>query len=324
MKSRILFYFKDHLNEFISGEKISKDLNVSRAAIWKHMQALKSEGYEFESQSRRGYCLRAIPDRVGPEEVLPLLHTQTFGRSYYYANQVDSTNQWAKSLANEGAPEGTVVIAEEQAAGKGRLQRGWYSPAYQGMWMSLILRPKFLPQDAPKMTLLMAVAIAKVLRNLEIPVGIKWPNDILLNGKKIVGILTEISAEIEQIHYIVVGIGLNINISQEDIPKELQEIATSLFIHSEKKWQRSAIIADFLLEVEALYNEAQENGFAKILEMWRDLNITLGSDVRVVSGEESFEGKAIELDPSGALWVEKSDGSRLMVQAGDVSIRSKM
>ena len=324
MKSKILSYFNERPDEFVSGEKISKDFQVSRAAIWKHMQALKAEGYDFESQSRRGYRLKSVPDRVSQETVFPLLQTKYLGRTYYYINQIDSTNQEAKKLANEGAPEGTIIIAEEQSMGKGRLHRGWYSPAYGGMWLSMILRPTFLPQDAPKMTLLMAVAIAIVLNNRGIPGKIKWPNDILLDGKKIVGILTEISAEIEQIHYIVVGVGLNINIPMEEFPEELHEIATSLSTYSGKKWLRSEIVVDFLLEVEILYEKAKKEGFEEILDLWRKYSITLGSDVRVISGDYSFDGKAIDIDPSGALWVEKNDGSREMVQAGDVSIRSKV
>lgn len=321
MKSRILGYFTANPEEYISGEKISKELNVSRAAVWKYMQALKLEGYEFESQSRRGYRLKALPDYVAAEIVDPFLKTQYMGREYYYVKNVDSTNQLAKKLANEGVAEGTVVVAEEQSTGKGRLQRGWYSPPYKGMWLSMILRPEFLPQEAPKMTLLIAVAIAKILNRRGIPAGIKWPNDILLDGKKIVGILTELSAEMERIHYVVVGTGLNINITEDEMPKEIREVATSLYAFTGKKWNRAEIIADFLLEVEILYEIVKAKGFEEIFDMWRELNITLGREVRVIFNDKSYEGVARDIDSSGALLIEKKDGTQELVQAGDVSIR---
>jgi len=322
LKTRILTYFAENPDEFVSGEKISKELNVSRAAIWKHMQALKAEGYEFESQSRRGYRLIGVPaDRVTGEAVALLLKTKYLGRNYYYAEQVNTTNQWAKELANDGAADGTVVVAEEQVAGKGRLQRGWFSPPNKGMWLSMILRPEFLPQEAPKMTLLIAVAIAKVLNQRGIPAGIKWPNDVLLGERKIVGILTELSAEMERIHHVVVGVGLNINVTEEDLPEEIREVAGSLFMYTRKMWDRAELIADFLLEVEYLYEGVKKSGFDEVFSLWKEMSITLGAEVRVIFGEQSYEGKAVDLDASGALWIEKPDGTRELVQAGDVSIR---
>ena len=323
MKKKILEYFQDHLGDFISGEKISKELDVSRSAIWKYMQNLRAQGYEFESQSRKSYCLRTLPDRLSPEIVIPKLKTIAFGRTYCYDKQMDTTNRVAKELATQGAVEGTVVVAEEQIGGKGRLQRGWFSPAQKGMWLSIILRPTFSPADAPKVTFLSAVAMAKVLRRYDIDAGIKWPNDILVNNKKIVGILTELSAEVDQIHYVVTGIGLNINIDSADFPEELQEIATSMKICTGKTWDRSEIVSEFLVELEKMYNHILENGFDELFVEWSELNVTLGEEVLVVSGDSSYEGRAIELDPSGGLWVQTLDGNRELVQAGDVSIRTK-
>lgn len=322
MRSKILSYFLNHPGEYISGEKISEDLNISRAAVWKHLKALKEEGYQFDSQSRKGYLLQSIPDLVSEELVVPRLLTKYLGRRYKYFKEVDSTNQKARELANQGAPEGTVVISETQNQGKGRLQRGWFSPMYKGIWLSLILRPHFLPQEAPKMTLLIAVAIAKVLRANQIPIGIKWPNDLLLEGRKMVGILTELSAEIEQIHYVIVGIGININIAKQEFPLDLQESATSLQDFSGRSWRREKIVAEILAEIEKLYDHVLENGFAEVFRLWKEMNITLGSEVRVLCGDGFYEGVATDLDASGALWVQKNDGTKELVQAGDVSIRS--
>lgn len=322
MRSKILSYFLNHPGEYVSGEKISEDLHISRAAVWKHLKVLRNEGYQFDSQVRKGYLLLEIPDLVSEEVVMPHLKTKYVGRNYKYLKEVDSTNQKAKELASQGAIEGTVVIAETQNHGKGRLQRGWFSPAYRGIWLSVILRPRFLPQEAPKMTLLAAVAVAKVLRDHQVPVGIKWPNDLLIGSKKIVGILTELSAEIEQIHYVVLGIGVNINIRQDDFSPELQEIATSLQDISGVPWRREKLVAEMLAEIERLYDAVQENGFAEIFQLWRKMNITLGSEVTVLCGDISYEGVATDLDESGSLWIQKTDGTRELVQAGDVSIRS--
>ena len=323
MKKKILEYFQEHLGDFVSGEKISKELEVSRSAIWKYMQMLRADGYDFESQSRKGYCLKVLPDQLSPEITIPNLKTIAFGRAYCYEKQIDTTNRLAKELANHGAVEGTIVVAEEQVGGKGRLQRGWFSPAYKGMWLSIVLRPTFSPSEAPKVTFLFAVAMAKVLRRHGIDAGIKWPNDILVNNKKIVGILTELSAEVDQIHYVVTGIGLNINIDSDDFPDELHKIATSMKMCTGKHWDRSKIVAEFLAELEKLYYYILKNGFEELFQEWIKLNVTLGADVLVLSGDSSYEGKAIELDSSGGLWVQTLDGNKELVQAGDVSIRAK-
>ena len=305
----------------VSGEEMSASLGVSRAAVWKQMNTLKEQGYVIESHPRRGYRLISGPDRVSEEEVIPFLKTESLGRTYYYKDQVDSTNHWGKELAVQGAPEGTVTVAEEQVGGIGRMRRGWFAPFGKGIWFSLILRPPFMPYEAPKITLMAAVSVAETFIAHGIPCQIKWPNDILINGKKLVGILTEMSAEVEGIHHVVIGIGINVNFAKEDFPEELQEIVTSLSLAKGEPLNRAELFADILFNLEKDYHQVLKSGFTEIFDRWRKLSATLNQSVRVIGPTETFEGVATELDESGALWVERTDGVRELVQAGDVSVR---
>ena len=196
MRKRILELLRNSKGTPVSGEEISKELEVSRTAIWKHIQALKNEGYEIESVPKRGYILREVPDRLFPQEILSRLQTKWLGRNICYRDSVDSSNNLAKALANEGCENGLLVVAEEQGAGKGRLSRGWISPYAKGIWFSVVLKPPFLPQEASKCTLLAAVAVVKSINKIAgVHAAIKWPNDVLLLGRKLVGILTEMNAE---------------------------------------------------------------------------------------------------------------------------------
>ena len=300
---------------------MSKEVGVTRAAIWKQINHLKSLGYAIDSTPRMGYRLMASPDLLLPEEIWSRYDSKTFGQRIYYFTRVDSTNVTSKKLAQEGAPHGTLVIAEEQDIGKGRLGRSWSSPR-GGLWLSMILRPKLPPQDAPKLTLLTAVAVAETLRALEnMQVSIKWPNDILLRGKKVCGILTELSAEMDAINYVVIGIGLNINNS--DFSEELREGATSVSIEKGDYFDRLHILTELLKSFESTYIMAENHGFDEILNRWRALCGNLGQWVKVIGRTESFEGIAIDIDNTGALLVEKDDGCVERILSGDVSLRGK-
>ena len=200
MRNEILDYFRKANGQFISGEQISRDLHVSRTAIWKHINILKERGYIFESSTRKGYRLIYAPNLLTPLEIDSALHTETFGRHVVYLSSTTSTNEEAKKIAREGAEEGTIVVAEEQTGGRGRLTRSFYCPFAKGIWFTLILRPKFFPLEASKCTLMAAVGVCRGIRRLGLQdAGIKWPNDILYHGKKLVGILTEMSASMEKI-----------------------------------------------------------------------------------------------------------------------------
>ena len=323
MRSQILNLLKQSGNDFLSGEDLAERLNVSRTAIWKHINALRDSGYDIESVPRSGYRLINSPDLLSAEEISTALSTKILGSTIKYFTSTDSTNNQAKKLAMQGATDGTIVISEEQLGGRGRLSRMFFSPKYKGIWFSVILRPKFLPQEAPKCTLLAAVAIAKAIDEATgIKVGIKWPNDILYNGKKLVGILTEMNAEMDCVNYIVIGMGINVNITSDEMPNDIKEIATSLKQIAKKDISRLKLLTSILNNLEELYLAVQERGFAPIFDEWRKYSITLNQHIKVigVNDSETFEGVAVDIDNDGALLV-KTNGQIKRVLAGDVSIR---
>lgn len=320
MRNEILDYFRKADGNFVSGQQISKDLHVSRTAIWKHINVLKERGYIFESSTRKGYRLIYAPNLLTPLEIDSALHTETFGRHVVYLESTQSTNEEAKKIAREGAEEGTIVVAEEQITGHGRLARGFYSPFAKGIWFSLILRPKFFPMEASKCTLLAAVGVCRGIRRMGLAdAGIKWPNDILVYGKKLVGILTLMSASMEKIDYIIMGIGINTGIKKNEFPEDFREGATS-FLNEGINVSRKDLLAAILGELEKEYSIAQNEGFDKVLDDWRALSVTLGQEVRVIFGDDSYTGKAVDIDRDGCLLVNTGSEVKRVI-AGDVSIR---
>lgn len=320
MRNEILDYFRKADGNFVSGQQISKDLHVSRTAIWKHINVLKERGYIFESSTRKGYRLIYAPNLLTPLEIDSALHTETFGRHVVYLESTQSTNEEAKKIAREGAEEGTIVVAEEQITGHGRLTRGFFSPFAKGIWFSLILRPKFFPMEASKCTLLAAVGVCRGIRRLGLAdAGIKWPNDILVHGKKLVGILTLMSASMEKIDYIIMGIGINTGIKKNEFPEDFREGATS-FLNEGINVSRKDLLAAILGELEKEYSIVQNEGFDKVLDDWRALSVTLGQEVRVIFGDDSYTGKAVDIDRDGCLLVNTGSEVKRVI-AGDVSIR---
>lgn len=320
MRHAILEYLRESEGEFVSGQHLSNKLNVSRTAVWKHIKALKERGYLIEAYTRKGYRLVGSPDLLAPTEILDGLETRAFGHNIQYVEKTESTNVLAKIAASLGALEGTIVVAEEQVAGHGRLSRGWYSPFAKGVWFSIILRPSFLPMEASKMTLLAAVALTKAFHRLGLTnCGIKWPNDILVNGRKLVGILTELDATMEEINYIVMGMGINVTQKKAEFPKELKKIATSFWAENVMVG-RKEILQNVLLELERSCDVVQREGFEPILKEWKTLSVTLNKYVNVIAPDKTFTGKAIDLDQDGNLLVQTENGVE-RVMAGDVSIR---
>ena len=321
MRSQILNLLKKSRDKFLSGEDLAEKLNVSRTAIWKHIKALRDSGYDIESVPRNGYRLLNSPDLLSAEEIQLSLQTKILGKNIKYFTSTDSTNNQAKKLAAQGAPDGTIVVSEEQVGGRGRLSRAFFSPKYEGIWFSIILRPKFLPQEAPKCTLLAAVAIAKAIREVTgLDIGIKWPNDILYDNKKLVGILTEMNAEMDCINYIVIGMGINVNIPYAQIPDDIKDKATSLSEITGKKISRIQLLNKILYNLEQLYITAQQQGFKSILNEWRKYSVTLNQNIKVIAPDETYTGVAVDIDDEGALLVNR-DGKINRVLAGDVSIR---
>ena len=325
MRDRILSCLRESQGKPVSGEAISKRFGVTRAAIWKHMQALKEEGYEIETVPRKGYQLIGTPDRLLPSEVLSGLNTRWLGKNILYEDSVSSTNDMAKRAAAEGCAHGTTALAEAQGQGRGRLTRGWYSPYAKGVWFSCVFRPTFLPQEAAKCTLMAAVALARSFERYPgIKVGIKWPNDILSSdGKKLVGILAEMNAVMDGINFMVIGMGVNVNSLPEEFPEDLKSLATSLRILSGgAELDRKKLLHVMLEELENAFDNVSKNGFDGLLDEWRKRSVTLGRRVNVISSEKTYSGSALDIDRQGALLVKRdSDGVVEQVWAGDVSIR---
>ena len=321
MRARILKLLRQQSQDYLSGEEISRQLAVSRTAVWKHIRELKNHGYEIEAHPRKGYRLKSRPDLLLPEEIRAGLSTQLLGSQIVHFYDTSSTNNEAKRLAADDAVEGTIVVSEAQTLGRGRLNRGWFSPPGGGVWVSVILRPPFPPQEAPKCTLMAAVATVEAIREVSgLACGIKWPNDILWQGRKLVGILTEMSAEMDAINFVVLGIGINVSLQESDFPEELRNIGASVSMGAEREVSRVEVLQKLLERLEHWYQVVKKEGFEPVLEAWRLESITLGQPVRVLAGEETYDGVAEELAEDGSLLVRTENGLR-RVLAGDVSLR---
>lgn len=323
MRDEVLEFLRENQGGFVSGQDMSEACHVSRTAIWKHIKALRQKGYKIESYTKRGYRLLEEPDLLSPLAMKQILNTDVFGKRYVYMDTTESTNLEARRLAQQGAEEGTVVVSEEQAAGRGRVSRGWYSPFGKGLWFSLVLRPDFVPSEAPKCTLMAAVALTKAFHKMGLTsAGIKWPNDILVNGRKMVGILTEMSGSMEEISYIIMGIGVNVKTKQEELPEEIKHIATSLLMEG-IDIERTEAFKIILENLEYQYYEILDKGFDETLDEWRKLSVTLGQDIEVRAPDNTYEGIATDIDEDGNLLVKTLNGDIKRIVAGDVSIRPR-
>lgn len=320
MKNKVLRMLKNS-EGFISGEKISDEFNMTRSGIWKYINMLKEDGYKIESIPRKGYRIISSPDILTYEEVEEYLDTDFIGRKIYYFDSIDSTNNKAKEIAFE-EKEGLVVVSEEQLAGRGRLGRAWVSPKGKGIWMSIILKPKVDPMKVAKVTLLGAAAVNKALDNMNVKSQIKWPNDILINGKKIAGILTEMNCELNMINYVTMGIGINVNLDENDIPEDLKDKATSIKISGGKEINRKELLANTLNIFEELYLLFRDkDDVSKAIEICRENSALIGKQVRVIRGEEIKIGKALDINEEGQLVVEFENGVVENIYSGEVSVR---
>ncbi|RPI80111.1 MAG: biotin--[acetyl-CoA-carboxylase] ligase [Desulfobacteraceae bacterium] len=320
LKKELLLTLKNKPGEWVSGESVSAKLQVTRSAIWKHVQKLRDQGYEIQSAPKLGYMLLKWPEKTNPDEIRTGLQTEIFGQTeLIYLPETDSTNRVAKDLALKNAPEGTLVIAEKQTQGRGRLGRQWFSPADEGVYISLIIRPAIPPQEAPKLTLLTAVAIADAIIDLTgLPIHIKWPNDILINAKKTAGILTEINSEMDRVNYIVVGLGLNVN--TPSFPDEIKDLATSLFLETGQKWSRLKVVQAYLHWFEKYYTLFTQSGFSPVLKRWKELTRMIGKSISVVMLNEQYRGVVQDIDSDGALIIKNPNGNIQRIICGDVTI----
>lgn len=319
MKDKVLAFLKGQ-KEYRSGEEISQKIGVTRAAVWKVIKKLQAEGYEIESSTKKGYRLLNTPNVVTPSEIKHNLKTETLGQVICYQERLDSTNNKAKALAREGAKEGLLVITDHQTQGKGRLGRVWESPAGTGIWMSLVLRPNILPQHASQLTLVAGLSMCETIQEVTgLEAKIKWPNDIVVNGKKVCGILTEMSAEIEGINYIILGIGVNVNMAyfSEELP-----YASSLALEGKREYSRKEIIKRFLEKFEDdYYNYKLKPDLAVIMERYEKSCISLHKKVKLLMRNEEIIAKATGITKDGGLLVVFEDGTSKEVLSGEVSVR---
>ncbi|MGN7386605.1 biotin--[acetyl-CoA-carboxylase] ligase [Sporosarcina sp. SAFN-015] len=306
----------------ISGQEVADEFGLSRTAIWKYIKEFEEEGYEIASIRKKGYVLISSPDRVNAANIHKFLQTKTYGKVIDYYNSCESTQNIAHDAAQAGASDGTLVVSEEQTAGKGRLSRPWNSAAKKGIWMSLIVRPSLIPQQAPQMTLVAAVAVVRAIETVTgVEAMIKWPNDILINGKKMTGILTELQSEPDRVKAIVLGIGMNVNHDEEDFPMELKEIATSLKIESGMEIDRSKLIAEILGFLELYTGMYEKHGFGPIKLLWESYSNTAGKRIRAVMLHETIEGTALGISEDGLLELQLDDGTVRGIYSADIVIK---
>jgi BirA family biotin operon repressor/biotin-[acetyl-CoA-carboxylase] ligase len=313
----VLAFLAEGGDEFVSGEAISDKLGLSRAAVWKHVEALRGHGYRIDAVPAKGYRLREIPDRLTELELRPLLSTHDLGQVLHWFAEVGSTNDVAKRLAEEGAAHGEVVIAERQTAGRGRRGRAWASPPGGNLYFSVVLRPDLPPQRAPEITLVAAVALCHAVRRAGVDAGIKWPNDLVVGERKLCGILTEMAADPDRVQWVVLGAGVNLNGGLEDLPEEVRAQATSLSAERGQPVPRALFAAAAFALLEEWLDRYAEGGFGAVRDEWRVLSETLGREVRVSVDGKELTGVAEDIDESGALLVRI--GGRLeALRVGDV------
>lgn len=320
MKEEILRLLRS-ADGYISGQELCNRFGVSRTAVWKAINQLKEAGYEIEAQQNKGYRLMAAPDLMTEAEIKSLMHTDWVAREVLYFDTIDSTNTKAQELAEKGYQSGTLVVADKQESGKGRRGRSWVSPSGTGIFMTLMIKPDINPNNASMLTLVAALAVAKAITSVTGEEAlIKWPNDIVVNGKKVCGILTEMNAQFDYINHIVVGIGINVH--NESFPEEISQMASSLMIEADgKRFHRAQIIAETMAYFEQYYDTfLKTQDLSALVREYDELLVNRNKSVRVLDPKEPFDGKAMGITPKGELIVDTWE-SRKLVSSGEVSVR---
>lgn len=304
-------------NRFVSGEELSRRLAVSRTAVWKQINNLRADGYRIDSEASRGYRLVPLPENFDAGAVGRALKDRRIGKEIVALKETTSTNQVAFRLAEEGAVEGTVVVADQQSAGKGRLGRIWHSPAGINLYCSVILRPPIQPVAAPQLTFLSVIAVARAVEKLTpLKTRIKWPNDLLINGAKVAGLLNEMSAETDKVNFVILGIGVNLNMPREQFPAELRHPATSLLIESGEKIDRTEFTRVLLEELDELYAGFLAAGYAPARQEWLERSALNGALVTVTDHGTQKCGRVTGIDEFGALLLDSGE----QILSGDVVI----
>ncbi|GAE29047.1 biotin--[acetyl-CoA-carboxylase] ligase [Halalkalibacter hemicellulosilyticus] len=319
MKESLIKLLEEKQDQFVSGEHISRLLGCSRTAIWKHIDSLRKSGYEVESAPRKGYRLVQRGEQIQPHDIKLNLTTDTFAIEQTYLSTTVSTQKVAHELLQKGVKEGHLVVANEQTNGKGRMSRAWHSPAGTSVSMSLILKPNLPPQKTPQLTLLSAVAIVRAIKQLTgLSADIKWPNDVLVNGKKLVGILTEIQSDPDLVHSVVIGVGINVNQTKDELRSDLKDKTTSLFIETKKKVDRAKLIAYVLNELESLYKIYITDGFEQIKLMWETHSISIGTHLYARTPNDVIYGFAKGITSEGFLLIEDESGVTHQIYSADI------
>lgn len=319
MRNKIIKVILNNKDNFISGEDLSNKLGISRTAVWKHIKKLKEEGYNIESVNKKGYRLVSFPgDLLTSENIKYNLQTEMIGDNIHHLQTIDSTNEYLKRIGDKST-DGTVVISEEQTRGKGRMGRTWQSKSGEGIWMSLLLKPNIIPFKAPFITLVAGVSVVTALRKLNVPAQIKWPNDIILNDKKICGILTELSAEIERVNYVIVGMGMNVK--NMYFSGELEHKATSLYKEG-YVLQRVDIVDKILYEFEKNYIDYIENDNKEhVLNLFRQYSNIINKEIYLIKNDKRELVTCIDINDSGNLIIKDKDNNIREIMSGEVSIR---
>lgn len=315
----IINIFNDSKGEFVSGQTLSKKIRITRSAVWKHIEGLRRQGYIIVSTPSKGYRLVEAPDRLISSEIKKGIKTKVIGKEILIFDEVDSTNDIAMEMGGKGRVEGLVVVAESQSHGRGRLGRTWISPKGVNIYISMLLRPEFPPLYATTLTMMASVATAMAIsKTTGIEAYIKWPNDILINQKKVSGILTEMKAEEERINYVVIGIGINVNMRKDDLPRNLRMPATSLMECLGEKVDRSILICSLLKSLDSNYEDIKTRGITSVIRKWRKLCSTLNKRVKVTLPGGVITGVAEDITPEGGLVVSIGEGLTRVIYAGDV------
>ncbi|WP_176447115.1 biotin--[acetyl-CoA-carboxylase] ligase [Lentibacillus sp. CBA3610] len=317
-RNRLIELLETSDYEYVSGQFLSDKLHISRSAIWKHMKELEKDGYIIEGVPRKGYRIVKSPDKISANTLHWGLKTNWLGKNIIHKPTTKSTQLIAHQAAQENAEHGTVIIADEQTEGKGRMERRWHSSKHKGIWMSIILRPSILPSAAPQLTLLTATVLADVItEQTTAEAKIKWPNDLLIDGKKTAGILTEMQAEQDRIHYIVVGIGLNVNQTSDEFPGIINDRAASLKSATGEDQPIVPLIQQLLLKFERSYDTFMHHGFSKVQTKWESYGYRIGETIRIRTNHKVLEAAFTGVAEDGALLIETGEGSQ-KIYSGEI------
>jgi len=320
-KDSILNILMDNFGESVPGKVLAELSGISRSGVWKHIASLRKEGFNIKAGIKSGYMLNCVPDRLLPKLVQKSLKTERVGKRIEYYESIDSTNAVAKDLAFKGVPEGTVVVAEHQTKGKGRLKRLWLAPAGENILFSVIFYPKIGTDLVFRLTMLASIAAVKAVRRIcKVDAKIKWPNDLYINGKKVCGVLTEFSADFDSVHYVVVGIGLNVNFKTSK-NKEIENIATSLMEECGEKISRLSVFTALLEELDLLYKSFVESDGEELEKEWNTYSMVVGRKVRIISGKDEKRGVAKGINKYGHLILLNENGQNEEIVCGDLSLR---